>query len=204
VRQLWWAAGVTGAMLGVALAGGGVMWWSLRPVPMVEAPNATAHAALVTPVPHVAITLFDPSFDDDVLVAVRWEIPGVSAPVEHARLVVEAALERATSAEVALIPAGVMLKTIFLTDQGEAVLNLTGLPPTGWGAGFTTERLAVHSLISAITANVPSTTAVRLLLNGQPLETAGGHLDLRGPLTADREALRALPLPNHGFPIAIP
>ncbi|MDO8793700.1 MAG: hypothetical protein Q7J25_03675 [Vicinamibacterales bacterium] len=185
-----WVAAVLGIALGTALAGAGVWWWGFRRPPAAPR-NQSARIDAGTPVPHVGITLFDPSPDDDTLTPVRQEIPEGLNPSDQARLVAEAAVERAASLAVGLLPAGTTLRTFFLTAEGEAVLDLTGLPATGLAAGTTGERLAVHALVSAVAANVRSARSVRLLGGGHVLPSRGGHIDMRNPLAADRQALRA-------------
>lgn len=185
-----WVAAALGIVLAVAMASAGVWWWGLRR-PLGEPRSQPARVEAAATVPHVGITLFDPSPDDDTLTPIRQEVPQGLNPADHGRLVAEAAVERAASLEVGLLPAGTALRTFFLTAQGEAILDLTGLPAAGLAAGTTGERLAVHALVSAVAANVPSARSVRLLGDGQALLSIGGHLDVRSPLAADRQTLRA-------------
>ena len=193
MRMGGWVAAVLGIALGIALAialaGAGVWWGGFRrPPAAARSPPARLDAG--TPVPHVGVTLFDPSPDGDTLTPVQQEIPEGLNPTDHGRLVAAAAVERAASPEAGLLPAGTALRTFFLTTQGEAILDLTGLPAAGLAAGTTGERLAVHALVSAVAANVPSARSVRLLGDGHALPSMGGHIDVRNPLAADRQTLR--------------
>ncbi|MGE0393732.1 MAG: GerMN domain-containing protein [Vicinamibacterales bacterium] len=177
-----------GVLLGAVLAGLGSWWAARRPhEPRRDAPAPTPSAR--APIPHVAITLFDPSPDADTLVPVQIEIPASPNAIDHGRLVVEAALERATRPAVALWPPGTTLRTWFVTPGGGAIIDLTGLPADGLGGGTTAERLAVLALVAAVRANVPGASSVRLLVEGQVSSTLAGHLDLRAPLAASDRAL---------------
>ncbi len=190
MRMGGWVAAVLGIALAIPLAGAGVWWWGFRrPPAAARSPPARVDAG--TPVPHVGVTLFDPSPDDDTLTPRPQEIPQGLNPADHGRMVAEAAVERAASPEVRLLPAGTALRTFFLTAQGEAILDLTGLSTAGLAAGTTGERLAVHALVSAVAANVLSVRSVRLLSDGHALPSMGGHIDVRNPLAADRQTLRA-------------
>lgn len=184
-----WVAAVAGILLGTAAAGAGIWWWGARRVP--AAPRTeVARVDAGAPVPHVGITLFDPASSDDTLIPVARELPTGLNAADHGRLVAEAAVERAASPEVGLLPAGTALRTFFLTTSGEAVLDLTGLPASGLGGGTTAERMAIQSLVSAVAANIPAARSVRILVNGRVADLAAGHLDLRGSIAADREGYR--------------
>ena len=185
-----WVAAVLGTTLGIAMAGAGVWWWAVRQPPAAP-PHQPTRVDAGAPVPHVGVTLFDPSPDDDVLTPIQQEIPAGLNPSDQGRLVMDAAIERAASLAVGLLPAGTALRTFFLTPQGEAVIDLTGLSPAGLGGGTTGERLAVQALVSAVAANVRSARSVRFLLDGHVPAAMTGHLDLRNALAADRQALRA-------------
>lgn len=190
MKRQGWVAAVLGAVLGLVIAGAGVWWWAFRQPPAAPLDQPTRVDAGAA-VPHVSVTLFDPSPDDDVLIPIQQEVPAGLNPSDHGRLVAEAAVERAASLEVGLLPAGTTLRTFFLTPQGEAVVDLAGLPPAGLGGGTTGERLAVQALVSAVAANVRSSRSVRFLVDGHVPVSTTGHLDLRNALAADRQALRA-------------
>jgi hypothetical protein len=48
--------------------------------------------------------------------------------------------------------------------------------------GTMNELLTVYTLVNAITANLPSVSAVQLLVDGKEVDTLAGHVDLRRPL----------------------
>lgn len=189
------AVAAAGVVFGTALAGLGV-WWASGPAPDEPPAAVAARPAAGPPLPHVGITLFDPSPDADTLAPVRREIPVSPNAVDHGRLVVEAALERGVLPSVGLWPPGTMLRTYFVTPAGGVIIDLTGLPAGGLGGGTTAERLAVLALVSAVRANIPGASSVRLLVDGQPAATLAAHLDLRSPLAASDHALEPVPVPG--------
>ena len=187
-------------LIGTALAGLGVLWLSRGPAgtePGAWAGSSAPSSATTVPVPHVEITLFDPSGNDDTLVPIRAEIPQSPNATDHGRLVVEAALERAASPDVGLWPPGIALRTYYAAAGGEVIVDLTGMPARGLGGGTTAERLALQSLLSAIHANVPGASSVRLLVEGQVASMPDTHLDLREPLAA-ADTLRQAPIGRAG------
>jgi len=80
------------------------------------------------------------------------------------------------------IPAGTTVRTVFLTDRGEAYIDLSRDFVAGHTGGSLNEALAVYALVNAMTANLPDVSAVQILIDGQEVDTLAGHLDLRHPL----------------------
>lgn len=189
-------AGIALAVVGIALGAGlgalGVWWWSAPRATVT--PQADARPEARPDVAHVPITLFDLSSDGTELNAVRREIPQSPNAAEHARLVVETALERVSAAEVGLWPGGTALRTCYLNGSGDVFIDLAGLPPGGLGGGTATERLALQAIVSAVATNVPGAATVRFLVEGAPATHLAAHVDLRGALAADAHALRPAPL----------
>jgi len=64
-------------------------------------------------------------------------------------------------------------------NDGVAVLDLSLDSPS---FGSTEEVTIVAALVDTVLQNVADTTRVRLLVNGEPAETLGGHVDLTRPL----------------------
>jgi hypothetical protein len=51
--------------------------------------------------------------------------------------------------------------------------------------GIETESLAVYSIVDSITTNVPSVKRVKILIQGQEVETLEGHADLTEAFAPD-------------------
>jgi len=63
--------------------------------------------------------------------------------------------------------------------------NLIDLHP----GGSTSEIMTIYSLTNTITMNVPSVKRVKLLVDGNDLETIRGHIDTHGPFEFNKELL---------------
>lgn len=187
------AAAIAGLLAGTLLAGAGVYWWNRRHAPPPVAAHVAPRIATGTPVPHVPVTLFDPADDGVTLAPVLQQIPASPSATDHARTVVETAIERGARPDVGLWPAGTVLRAYLAGADGEILVDLTGLPGGTLGGGSTAERLAIGSLVSAIAANVPGATRVRLLVDGHAAATLAAHVDARTGFAADRQALRPAP-----------
>lgn len=80
-------------------------------------------------------------------------------------------------------PPDVVVKGAYLLENGTAVVDLGG--PTlinGWSAGSHEEMMATFSIVQTLTANFPAVKRVRLLVNGQGVETLAGHIAIDRPL----------------------
>lgn len=83
-----------------------------------------------------------------------------------------------------LFPADTVLRGAFLLPDGTAFIDLGGATLSqGWATGSHQELMAVYSIVQTVTANFPEAKRVRLLLNGVPAETLGGHIAIDRALT---------------------
>jgi spore germination protein GerM len=103
------------------------------------------------------------------------------------------------------LPPDTELRGAYLLADGTAVVDLGG--PTlaaGWNTGSHQEMIAAYSVVQTVIANVPEAKRVRLLVNGQPAETLGGHLTIDRPLQPMASLVRktATPAPARVPPAA--
>src|SRR5688572_30528167 len=68
------------------------------------------------------------------------------------------------------------------------IFDLGGTTLTeGWGAGSHRELMAAHSLAQTVSANFTEGRRVRVLINGGPAETLGGHVSMARSLEPMKE-----------------
>jgi len=78
-----------------------------------------------------------------------------------------------------IFPADTVLRGAYLVPGGTVIVDLGGTTLTqGWGAGSHSELMAVYSLVQSLTANFKDAQRVRIVINGSPSETLGGHVSL--------------------------
>jgi spore germination protein GerM len=83
-----------------------------------------------------------------------------------------------------LFPPDVLLRGAYLLPDGTVFVDLGGDTLTnGWNTGTHQEMMAAFSLVQTVVANFPEARRVRILVNGAPAETLGGHLSLSGALS---------------------
>lgn len=169
------ALAVTGIVLFVV-----VPRWSGRSVPGPAAPaTTTAEAASRT----VRATIYYVVEEGTSLVGVEREVAYAESPVEQARHVVEAQLESTSPPLGQPVPEGTRLRTLFLTEKGEAYVDLSPEIADKHPGGSLEELFTVYAIVNVLTVNLPSVKSVQILVDGREVDTLAGHIDLRRPLT---------------------
>src|SRR5688500_19773663 len=78
-----------------------------------------------------------------------------------------------------LFPVDTVVRGTYLLPGGTVVVDLGGTTlAQGWGTGSHRELMAAHSLAQTVSANFTEGRRVRVLINGSPAETLGGHVSL--------------------------
>lgn len=116
------------------------------------------------------------------LAAVEREVVYGEGTIEQAKHIIEAQLGPAPAPYLSAIPSGTQLRTVFVSGQGEAYVDLSPEVSSAHPGGSLSELFTVYSIVDALTANLPAITAVQLLVDGKEVDTLAGHVDLRRPL----------------------
>lgn len=138
----------------------------------------------------IEATIFHGSSDGQSLVGVRREVPLADDVVAQGREILRYQLAPAPSPHVSLVPEGTTLRAFYVTDRGEAFVDLSHEIATGHPGGSMTELLTVYAIVNAITVNLPAVQRVQILVDGREVETIAGHVDVRRPLSADTSLVR--------------
>jgi len=101
-----------------------------------------------------------------------------------------AALEELIAGEVPAgcarpLPAGVSLRGVTVAD-GIATADFSRELVSGFRGGSDSEGVTVYAIVNTLTS-LPGVKKAQLLVEGEKVDTIGGHLDVSGPLSADRE-----------------
>ena len=174
-----------------------VLAWGInRGLERLVAPPATTGdgaAAAATPdaaVPHITATLFYAASDGQALIPVRREVPLAEGVVPQGREILTMQLQAAPPPYVSAIPAGTTLRAFYVTERGDAFVDLSADVSSQHPGGSFTELLTVYAIVNAITANLPTIQRVQILIDGKEAETLAGHVDLRRPLIRDVTLVR--------------
>jgi hypothetical protein len=188
--KAWWLAFAGGLAVLVLIAVGIARVYGPRTTPS-EAPPASAPSA-PTETAHITATLFFGSPDGQALVATRREVPLADTVVEQGRQIVTSQLADVPPAPyVSVIPSGTMLRAFYVTERGDAFVDLSSDVVRGHPGGSLNELLTVYSIVNAVTANLPAARRVQILIDGKEADTLVGHVDLRRPLTRDDSLVTA-------------
>jgi spore germination protein GerM len=178
------AAAIGGSVALIGL----IAWGVSRGLERFVRPRAPQPAPVATPaapIAHITATLHYASQNGDSLVAVRREVPLAEGIVAQGRQIVAAQLEAAPMPYVSAIPAGTSLRAFYVTERGEAFVDLSSQISSGHPGGSLTELLTVYAIVDTVTANLPAVQRVQILVEGKEVDTIAGHVDVRRPLQRD-------------------
>jgi hypothetical protein len=80
---------------------------------------------------------------------------------------------------VSTIPKGSQILHQFVTDDGTAYVDFNSELSRLHPGGVTAERLTLYAIVNSLVLNLDSVERVQLLLEGKPVPTLTGHLDIR-------------------------
>jgi hypothetical protein len=148
--------------------------------------NAVA-ATQPTPPPQpgrkIKARLFYVSEDGMRLTSLERDVSFGETPVDQAREIVAAQIGPVAEPLVSAIPPGTTLRALFLTEHGDAFVDLSREIASAHPGGSINELLTIYTIVNALTVNLPAVKSVQVLVDGKEVETLAGHVDLRRPLT---------------------
>lgn len=134
------------------------------------------------------VVLYFASPDGEALVGeVRYVLPGFDGPMQ--RLEMLARGPRPGSGLAPVLPPGTRPLGVTVRD-GVAVADFSReIIERHWG-GTTGELLTVYGIVNTLT-QLPGIRQVQIVVEGRPVETLAGHVDLTQPLEADPSLVEA-------------
>ncbi len=122
---------------------------------------------------------------DLLLAPERRDLPLPGNPAGALDVVLRELVKGSANAAVpALLPRDTVIRGAYLLPDGTVFVDLGGPTLTqGWPTGSHQELMAIYSVVQTVAANFPEAKRVRMLVNGEPAETLGGHISLNRALT---------------------
>jgi germination protein M len=155
-------------------------------------PAQTATTAPAGETPHIAVTMFYASSEGDGLTAVRREVPLAEGVVGQGRQILMAQFEPPPAPHVSTIPKGTTLRAFYVTERGDAFVDVSREISSAHGGGSLAELLTVQAIVNVVTANLPAIQRVQIMIDGKEVDTIAGHVDIRRPLTRDQSLVRTV------------
>lgn len=165
-------------------------------VPVAETSPAVADGR------RIRATLFYVAEDGLSLAAVDADVPYGATTVEQARQLLAAQLQAPPAPYAQPLAEGTAIRHIFLTEQGDAFVDLSKEAVTNHRGGSLDELFAVYALVNTLTVNLPAVRHVQILVDGQEVDTLAGHVDLRHPLARDLQWVDPRARESSGTPAA--
>ena len=131
------------------------------------------------------ITLYFPSPDQERLVAERRSLTLAANDSDRIRQILLALIEGSTQEAGRALTPSAEVRAVFLTSEGTVYLDLSTASLAGLLPGIGSETLALYSIVNSLAANVPAVKKVKILVQGQEVETLDGHADLTREFTPD-------------------
>lgn len=127
------------------------------------------------------------------LEAVEIELPLSAEPAQRAQQLIAALISHLPTPEQRTLPADAALLQFYLLPDGTAVADFSEPMATATPSGILSEQMAVDSIVMTLAANVEAVRRLKILINGQEVDTLAGHLDLTGFFTVRAEPPASAP-----------
>ena len=193
---------IVGVVLFAALVAGFVYMRNLSEVMSVEPPPKHAaemartrltEAALQTSRPKENAKLYFPSFELGSLIEEGRPIAWAASDADRVRQVVLALVEGSRQGLGRALPPNASIRGVYITPDGTAFLDFSGESFAEFKAGIASESLILDAIVNSIALNVPRVKRVRILIQGQNVDTLDGHADFGEFLLPDMTRVAANP-----------
>lgn len=159
---------------------------SAEPEPAADRPVEGEEIEPAAPLPRNTVEVYFPAADSDGLIGEFREIFDTPDPGDKVKQIIADLISGpAGEGTLRALPPATRLRQAYVLRNGIAYLDFTADLKEDIGGGSMEEILAVYSIVNSIVVNIPGVRRVGILVNGRPLATLNGHLDLRRPLPAD-------------------
>ena len=154
---------VFGAIVLLAIAGG---WWLVRAALQRRSATLSTTASGTQPgtagttadARKITATLYFVSEDGMSLVGVQREVPFGEGVLDQARQIVIAQLAPVPAPLASALPPSTTLRALYVTDRGDAFVDLSSDARTKHTGGALDELFAVYAIVNALTTNLPAIT----------------------------------------------
>jgi hypothetical protein len=137
-----------------------------------------------------AVALYFPSYADGMLVGEARQIAWAPDDPDRIRQIVLGLIEGPRKEGARVMAPSTNIRAVFLTSEGTAFVDLSSEALTDFEPGIQSETLAIYSIVNSLAANIPAVKRVKILIQGQEVDTLDGHADLTGFFLPDQSRIR--------------
>ena len=135
------------------------------------------------PLRTATVEIYFPSARSNGLVGEFRQIFDTATPGDRAKQIIADLISGPTSGScLRAVSPNTRLRQVYVLSDGTAYLDFSSGLTEGIKGGSMSEILTVYAIIDSVALGVREVNRVGILVNGRPLETMNGHLDLRRPL----------------------
>jgi hypothetical protein len=128
--------------------------------------------------PNQTVTLYFLSPDRRQLLPEKRPIALAANDADRIRQILLALVEGSRAGAGAVLPPSTEARAVFLTSEGTAYLDFSTDALANLAPGIASETLTVYSITNSLAENIPAVKRVKILIQGQEVETLDGHADL--------------------------
>jgi len=140
--------------------------------------------------PNQPVVLYFPDYNNGTLLGEARSLSWPKEDVDRSREILLGLIEGSHKGYASALPPSATIRALFLTSDGTAVIDFSSDVRNGLDPGIESEALAVYSLVDSLAANIPSVKKVRILVQGQEVETLDGHIDLSEAFEPNPDLIR--------------
>lgn len=126
------------------------------------------------------VTLYFPSLDKMQLLAEKRTMALASTDSDRVRQILLALIEGSHLGYRRALPASTEIRAVFLAAEGSVYVDFSNDLLSNLVPGIASETLTIYSVVNTLAADVPSVRKVKIIIQGQEVETLNGHTDLSG------------------------
>jgi len=198
------------ALIPVALAA-----CNQAPAPVTPAISARATTSPIDQDPvftgganQMEVTLFFIRTDGEALAPEKRRIFRTATTGDRARQAIQALLDGSETGLLPPIPQGTLLREIYLTRDGTAYVDVGEGLRGSLETGTSDAVYAVYAIVNTLVQNFPEIEKVKILVEGDEVEDAGGHFNLARPILPEMSLVSRAPArvsaSVHSLPPSVP
>lgn len=132
------------------------------------------------------VLIYFPGSAGDGLVGEPREIFNTTAPGDRAKQILADLISGSDEQKnLRAVPPGTQLRQVYVLEDGTAFVDFSADLKEGMRGGSTEELFTIYAIVNSVVLNIPEIRRLGILIDGEPVETLNGHLDLRRPLPPD-------------------